>query len=84
MEILEIEEELDGQEHKPKNYANQLDHEITDEDWEAIRAFQTTQKHISEGIEKNMDNLIIWQPARKVARRIIVFIINRAGAIVRL
>lgn len=31
--------------------------EITDEDWEAIRAFQTTQKHISEGIEKNMDNI---------------------------
>ena len=31
--------------------------EITDDDWEAIRAFQTTQKHISEGIEKNMDNL---------------------------
>jgi len=31
--------------------------EITDDDWEAIRAFQTTQKHISEGIEKNMDNI---------------------------
>ena len=31
--------------------------EITDEDWEAIRAFQTTQKHISEGIEKHMDNI---------------------------
>jgi len=31
--------------------------EITDDDWEAIRAFQTTQKHISEGIEKNMDNV---------------------------
>ena len=31
--------------------------EIADEDWEAIRAFQTTQKHISEGIEQNMDNI---------------------------
>jgi hypothetical protein len=31
--------------------------EITDDDWETIRAFQTTQKHISEGIEKNMDNI---------------------------
>ena len=31
--------------------------EITDDDWEAIRAFQTTQKHISEGIEKHMDNI---------------------------
>lgn len=31
--------------------------EITDEDWEAIRAFQTTQKHISEGVEKHMDNI---------------------------
>ena len=25
--------------------------EITDDDWEAIRAFQTTQKHVSEGIQ---------------------------------
>jgi hypothetical protein len=31
--------------------------EITDDDWEAIRAFQTTQKHISEGIEKHIDNI---------------------------
>ena len=31
--------------------------EFTDDDWEAIRAFQTTQKHISEGIEKHMDNI---------------------------
>jgi hypothetical protein len=31
--------------------------EITDDDWETIRAFQTTQKHISEGIEKNTDNI---------------------------
>lgn len=31
--------------------------EINDEDWEAIRNFQTTQKHISEGIEKNIDNI---------------------------
>ena len=30
--------------------------EITDEDWDVIRAFQTTQKHVSEGIEKNMEN----------------------------
>ena len=38
---------------KMKTRAN----EITDEDWEAIRAFQTTQKHTSEGIEKHMDNI---------------------------
>ena len=31
--------------------------EITDDDWEAIRAFQTTQKHVSEGIQKNVDNI---------------------------
>jgi len=31
--------------------------EITDDDWDAIRAFQTTQKHVSEGIEKNVDNI---------------------------
>ena len=31
--------------------------EITDEDWDVIRAFQTTQKHVSEGIEKNMENI---------------------------
>lgn len=31
--------------------------EITDDDWEVIRAFQTTQKHVSEGIEKNIDNI---------------------------
>ena len=31
--------------------------EITDDDWDAIRAFQTTQKHVSEGIEKNIDNI---------------------------
>jgi hypothetical protein len=31
--------------------------EITDDDWEAIRAFQITQKHVSEGIEKNIDNI---------------------------
>ena len=31
--------------------------EITDDDWDAIRAFQTTQKHVSEGIQKNVDNI---------------------------
>ncbi len=31
--------------------------EITDDDWEAIRAFQTTQKHVSEGIEKNVETI---------------------------
>ena len=31
--------------------------EITDDDWEVIRAFQTTQKHVSEGIQKNVDNI---------------------------
>ena len=31
--------------------------EITDEDWETIRQFQTTTKHISEGIQKNMENI---------------------------
>lgn len=31
--------------------------EITDEDWDIIRSFQTTQKHVSEGIEKNVDNI---------------------------
>ena len=31
--------------------------EITDEDWDVIRAFQTTQKYVSEGIEKNMENI---------------------------
>jgi len=31
--------------------------EITDDDWEAIRAFQTTQKHVSEGIQKNVDTI---------------------------
>lgn len=31
--------------------------EINDDDWEAIRAFQITQKHVSEGIEKNIDNI---------------------------
>jgi hypothetical protein len=31
--------------------------EITDDDWEAIRAFQTTQKHVSEGIQKNVENI---------------------------
>lgn len=31
--------------------------EITDDDWDIIRAFQTTQKHVSEGIEKNIDNI---------------------------
>jgi hypothetical protein len=31
--------------------------EITDEDWDVIRAFQTTQKHVSEGIQKNVDNI---------------------------
>ena len=31
--------------------------EITDDDWEAIRVFQTTQKHVSEGIQKNVDNI---------------------------
>ena len=31
--------------------------EITDDDWEAIRAFQTTQKHVSEGIEKNVESI---------------------------
>jgi hypothetical protein len=31
--------------------------EIKDDDWEAIRAFQTTQKHVSEGIQKNVDNI---------------------------
>ena len=31
--------------------------EITDDDWEAIRAFQTTHKHVSEGIQKNVDNI---------------------------
>ena len=31
--------------------------EITDEDWDIIRSFQTTQKHVSEGIEKNIDNI---------------------------
>jgi hypothetical protein len=31
--------------------------EITDEDWETIRQFQTTTKHVSEGIQKNMENI---------------------------
>ena len=31
--------------------------EITDDDWDAIRTFQTTQKHVSEGIQKNMENI---------------------------
>jgi hypothetical protein len=31
--------------------------EITDEDWDIIRSFQTTQKHVSEGIEKNIENI---------------------------
>jgi hypothetical protein len=31
--------------------------EITDDDWDIIRAFQTTQKHVSEGIDKNIDNI---------------------------
>jgi hypothetical protein len=31
--------------------------EITDDDWEVIRAFQTTQKHVSEGIQKNVENI---------------------------
>lgn len=38
---------------KNKNRAS----EITDEDWETIRQFQTTTKHISEGIQKNMENI---------------------------
>ena len=38
---------------KPKTKSS----EITDEDWDVIRAFQTTQKHVSEGIEKNMENI---------------------------
>jgi hypothetical protein len=38
---------------KGKNRAS----EITDEDWETIRQFQTTTKHISEGIQKNMENI---------------------------
>ena len=31
--------------------------EITDEDWETIRQFQTTTKHVSEGIQKNIENI---------------------------
>ena len=31
--------------------------EITDDDWDIIRAFQTTQKHVSQGIDKNIDNI---------------------------
>jgi hypothetical protein len=31
--------------------------EITDDDWETIRQFQTTTKHVSEGIQKNMENI---------------------------
>jgi hypothetical protein len=38
---------------KNKNRAS----EITDEDWETIRHFQTTTKHVSEGIQKNMENI---------------------------
>ena len=38
---------------KNKNRAS----EITDEDWETIRQFQTTTKHVSEGIQKNMENI---------------------------
>ena len=38
---------------KNKNKAS----EITDEDWETIRQFQTTTKHVSEGIQKNMENI---------------------------
>ena len=31
--------------------------EITDEDWETIRQFQTTTKHVSDVIQKNMENI---------------------------
>jgi hypothetical protein len=44
---------LGGGFKKNKNRAS----EITDEDWETIRQFQTTTKHISEGIQKNIENI---------------------------
>jgi hypothetical protein len=44
---------LGGGFKKNKNRAS----EITDEDWETIRQFQTTTKHVSEGIQKNIENI---------------------------